>query len=90
MNFVDAVTELVFVDEGVGELKQPDVIVETLAQPDVAGVVTMGRFVSRSAGRARDVGRRALYRHSPVARVEQLAGFQYHLDNVFINVILRA
>ena len=26
----------------------------------------------------------------PVACVEQLAGFQYHLDNVFVNVILRA
>ena len=84
-----AVSELVFVDEGAREAHQPQVIIKTLAQPYAARVFGVGRLVPCSVGRRGEILWRCRSR-SPVACVQQLAGFQYHLDNMFVKVVLRA
>jgi hypothetical protein len=90
MDLVVAIAEVVLVDESVREAEEPQIIVEALAQPNTAGVVAVRGLVARSVGRGGEIFGRSVCKRCPVACVEQLAGFQYHLDNVFVNVVLRA
>jgi len=87
MGLLVAVSEVVLVHECAGEADQPQIVIKALAQPYAAGVLGVGGFVACSVRRRGEILRGSV---SPVACVEQLAGFQYHLDNVFVNVVLRA
>ena len=61
------VAEMIFVYECAGESEQPEVIVETLAQPYAAGVISVRWFITSSIGRRREIRRGSV---GPVACVE--------------------